>query len=125
MNAVYPWVIGRRPDLVQAKGGMWAVVLPARAAAFVVHAAEKPREQPSATRLEAMLRAARTEQPRDALIGGFRIIALGDAWQRDDLVRQLRGLLSTSTMAHLAVAPATDPWWRRAGQWVRVTLSAG
>lgn len=89
---------------------MW---IPARAGAFVVGPAPKPNGALPAQQLNELVQRARQGGYPDAIIGDYRVIAVGDAWQRPYLVDALRQLLAHNGLDQLALVDRRPSWFDR------------
>ena len=113
-GSVASWVIsGRPPEIVSAGAGAYAVWIPTRASAFVVGPSEKPHGPLSAQQTAQLVEKARQQDIPDVVIGGCRVIAIGDAWQHEGHVRALQQLLVQRGLDQLALVDGREPWYRR------------
>lgn len=113
-GSVASWIVGGRPpEVIPAGPGVFAVWIPARAGAFVVGPAPKPNGALPAQQLDQLMQRARQGGYPDAIIGDYRVIAVGDAWQRPHLVDALRQLLAHNGLDQLALVDRRPPWLDR------------
>lgn len=117
-GSVALWCIGRPPEIVSGGGGAWAVWFPPRTTAFVVGPAPHPNGPLSRQEIAQQVQAATQRACPDAIIGSHRVIAVGSAWERPDLVRALRAMLAHGAMEQLTVIDGRTPWYVRLWRWL-------
>lgn len=113
-GSVASWIVTSRPPEVLLVGSsMYAVWIPVRVGAFAVGPTPKSNGALSVQQLDELVQRARDGGYPDVIIGDYRVIAVGDAWQRLNLVGALRQLLAHNGLDQLALVDQRPSWFDR------------
>jgi hypothetical protein len=107
------WVGYHPPELIAVRRGEWAVFCPVGLTGFLVLPAERRGGPLPLSALDEQVQRATNMAPPDCLIGGYRIIAIGRAWARPDLVARLRRHLASAGDRLVVAHRPSASWWRR------------